>query len=383
MKKPLHIFVLIDALGAACRPAGSLLADRLPYRRALRTVLGFSSGAVPTILSGQYPAQTGHWNLFYYDPCGSPFRWLRHAGWMPDALLEHRVTRKLLKETGRKLLGLGPLFECSVPARQLPLFNFVEKRNIYAPGGITGAPSIFDLLEARRVPYRVYTYHHYTDAEVLAAAAHDVRQRRADVYFLYLSEMDGFLHFHVGDEAAVTERLQWYQAKLAELFELADTPEADLTFSIFSDHGMTPVTERYDLAADIESLGLKPQRDYLAVYDSTMARFWFFNPVARAAVIACLQTEACGRILSEIELRANGVYFPDQRFGELVFLMHPGWLIAKSHFNGGRWNPSGMHGYHPDDFGSSAIFFSNRERPGEMGSIADIFPALRESVEAR
>src|SRR6185312_6252238 len=127
-----------------------------------------------------------------------------------------------------------------------------------------------------------------------------------------------------------------------------------------SDHGMTPVTARFDLAGEIDALGLKLQRDYLSVYDSTMARFWFFNAEARVAISDCLQKQTCGRILSDTELRDQGVYFPDQRFGEAVFLMNPGWLISKSHFNGSGWNPSGMHGYHPDDPGSSAVFFSNR-----------------------
>jgi len=383
MSRRIHIFVLIDALGAACRPAQTLLADRLPYRRALRTVLGFSSGAVPTILTGQYPAQTGHWNLFYYDPAGSPFRWLRRCGLVPDAVMDHRVTRKLLKEAGRRWLGMGPLFECAVPPRQLGHFNYVEKKNVYAPGGISGAASIFDRLVAAGVPYRAYTYHHYSDAEVLAQAQADLQAGQAQVFFLYLSEMDAFLHFHCGEDAAVAERLRFYQEKLAELYDRARELDPEMTFSVFSDHGMTPVRERFDLAGEVRALGLRPEEDYLAVYDSTMARFWFFQPGVRERMTALLDRLPCGRRLSDRELEEHGVYFADHRFGEVVFLLHPGWLIAQSHFNGKGWNPSGMHGYHPDDADSSAVFFSNRTRPGEMQTIADIYPALAESVEAR
>jgi len=104
-----------------------LLADLLPYQRPLRTVLGFSSGAIPTILTGLPPARTGHWNLFYYDPKGSPFQWLRLFRFLPKKVLDHRVTRKIVKELGRRVLGMGPLFECCVSPALLPWFNWVNR----------------------------------------------------------------------------------------------------------------------------------------------------------------------------------------------------------------------------------------------------------------
>ena len=39
-----------------------------------------------------------------------------------------------------------------------------------------------------------------------------------------------------------------------------------------------------DLAAEVESTGLGTPEDYLAVYDSTMARFWFFSDDARKKI---------------------------------------------------------------------------------------------------
>src|SRR5690348_3116726 len=88
----IHPFVLIDALGWHYIEHQSFLSDILPFRKPLQTVLGFSSGAIPTILTGESPNRTGHWNLFYYDPEGSPYRWLKHFGFLPDSILNHRVT---------------------------------------------------------------------------------------------------------------------------------------------------------------------------------------------------------------------------------------------------------------------------------------------------
>ena len=134
--QPLRIYVLIDALGWRILEGREFLSDVLPYRAPLRTVLGFSSGAIPTMLTGVPPAENGHWNLFYYDPKGSPFRWFRPFRFLPKAIVENRVARKIMKELGRRVLGLGPLFECCVSPRLLPYFNWVEKRNIYDRGGI-------------------------------------------------------------------------------------------------------------------------------------------------------------------------------------------------------------------------------------------------------
>ena len=165
------------------------LNDILPYRQPLRTVLGFSSGAIPTILTGKTPAQTLHWNLFYYDPQGSPFRWLKWFQFLPDFVFEHRITQKIVKELGRHVLGMGPLFECFVSPRLLPWFNWVEKKNIYDKGGISGAPSIFDHLAEQGVPYKVYSYHHQGDDEILEQAAQDVRVASREFLF-HLSVRD-------------------------------------------------------------------------------------------------------------------------------------------------------------------------------------------------
>src|SRR5688572_21141705 len=93
----LDVFVLIDGFGWHEAQELDLLGDLLPHRRPLRTVLGYSSGAIPTLLTGKPPAEHGHWNLFYYDPAGSPFRWLRPFGVLPAAILDNRLSRKVLK----------------------------------------------------------------------------------------------------------------------------------------------------------------------------------------------------------------------------------------------------------------------------------------------
>lgn len=379
-RRRLTVFVLIDALGWRLLEGYDFLSDLLPYRSPVRTVLGFSSGAIPTILTGAPPSETGHWNLFYFDPHGSPFRWLRPFLFLPNAALDNRYSRKVLKELGRHILGLGPLFECSVSPRLLPWFNWVEKKNIYSTGAIRGASSIFDRLAQNSVPFCVYSYHDLTDQEILESARHEIAAGKNRFLFLYLSQLDLFLHHHCQEPERITSRLDWYAAGLRQLYEAARAADPDFTFTVFSDHGMTPVHTHYDLVSQVQSVGYSMPEDYLAVYDSTMARFWFFKEAARRAVADCLRQVPCGRLLEEQELRELGVYFSDQRYGELILVLHPGWLLSKSDFNGRSWNPKGMHGYHPDDPYSDAIFLSNRQPPVPLTTIADLYQCLEEAA---
>ena len=374
------IFALIDALGWQYLEGQQFLNDILTYRAPLQTVLGFSSGAIPTILTGAPPSVTGHWNLFYYDPAGSPFRWLRAVQFLPDAILDHRVTRKIMKELGRHVLGMGPLFECAVSPRLLPWFNYVEKKNIYDQGAISGSPSIFDQLAKRGVAHRVYSYHKLSDRDILEQAITDIRERNASFFFLYLSEMDMFLHMHCKEPGQVEERLRQYDSGLRRVFQAAREVDPGATMTVISDHGMTPIDHHYDLVGNIEALGLKMPGDYLAVYDSTMARFWFFSDQAKRSIYNRLESLSCGRILTDDELRRLGVFFADRRFGELIFLLHPGWLVSQSDFNGKGWMPNGMHGYHPQDSYSDAIFLSSSQPPISMRTIADVYPCMQRAA---
>ena len=377
----LSIFVLIDALGWPCVETHGFLADVLPYRKPLTTVLGYSSGAIPTILTGLPPSVHGHWNLLYFDPAGSPFRWLRNFQFLPDYLLDHRVTKKILKELGRHVFGLGPLFECCVSPRFLPWFNWTERKSIYSLQGIETRPSVFDLLGEKQIPYKVYTYHHLTDPEILKQAKLDLQSSKASFFFIYLSELDRLLHFHDLASEEVRTRLSWYSKELQELLSVAKDSSLDVSFTVCSDHGMTPVTQRFDLVSEVEAMHLSMPMDYLSIYDSTMARFWFFNEPGREKITALLSSLPCGRILPDEELDRLGILFPDRRYGEVIFLLHPGWLLARSHFNGNAWNPSGMHGYHPADPYSDAVFLSNRSPSTEIHTIADLYSLMTAAGE--
>jgi hypothetical protein len=150
---------------------------------------------------------------------------------------------------------------------------------------------------------------------------------------------------------------------------------------IFSDHGMANCDELLDLKARVDALEVRMQKDYAVVYDSTMARFWFFNERARSQITECLRQVPQGRILPDDELKQMRVFFADRYFGELIFLVKEGVLIVPSHM--GERPIRAMHGYHPDDPQSYAALLSNQpEVPADIVAIPDLFRLMTRDAAA-
>ena len=67
------IFVLMDALGWEWIKEHPFLKEVAPYRRPLDSVLGFSTAAIPSILTGRFPDEHGRLSLFHRANGHSPF----------------------------------------------------------------------------------------------------------------------------------------------------------------------------------------------------------------------------------------------------------------------------------------------------------------------
>ena len=90
MKSILPLFVFVDACGWEIIKDDPFVHDLAPQRKRLRSVFGYSSACVPSILSGRWPVEHRNWCYFVYDPPHSPFRSLRPLRWLPRALTSRR-----------------------------------------------------------------------------------------------------------------------------------------------------------------------------------------------------------------------------------------------------------------------------------------------------
>lgn len=371
----LSMVIFIDALGWEVLKGRKFLESEMPHRQKLRSVFGFSSACVPSILTGRTPQEHLHWSYFFYNKETSPFRALKPLSWLPSALTERGRVRHLISRVVGRLLGFTGYFQLyNLPFKHAGIFDHCEKNDIFKPGGMNRGDNIFDLLERNKVSYHVSDWHDGEEAN-LEACEQAILKDDIEFAFLYMASMDGLLH-QVGKESdQVDAKLEWYEDKLRKLLSTAREKFSDVRVFICSDHGMATVNQDIDMMSDIEALPLEYGKDYVAVYDSTMARFWFKNDLAKSMISEKLNTLDYGKTLSKPELEALGCDFEGDQFGEMIYLLDPGSIIVPSHM--GLKTITGMHGYHPDHEDSDAALLSNVSTPVPLNSITDIFHLMR------
>jgi hypothetical protein len=375
MKKVLPLFIFIDACGWEIIKDRPFAQKFAPHRWRLESVFGYSSTCVPSILSGRWPVEHRNWCYFVYDPARSPFRFLRPLRWLPKAVTSRRRFRYWLSRCLKAPMKFRGYFDLyNIPFRHISLYDFTEKKSPLKPQGMNRGPNIFDFLEERRIPYLV-SHPEAGEEENLRQLTRVVEEESIDFAFLYWPGLDGLMHFVGNDSPQVPEKLDAYERWIESLLTTVRSHYSEVHLYIFSDHGMANCDEHLDLRSGIDALGLNIDRDYAVVYDSTMARFWFFNEEARRKVIRHLEQVPQGRILSDEELERMRTLFPDRYFGELIFLVNEGVLIVPSHM--GERPIRAMHGYHPQEKHSYAALCANQSPlPAEVNAIPDIYKLM-------
>lgn len=369
--RTLSIVTFIDALGWEVLKGRSFMEEELPFRRPLRSVFGFSSACVPSILTGLQPRDHRHWSFFYKAGNDRPFRHLKWFRFLPSSIIDRGRVRSKLSKYLAKIYGYTGYFQLyNVPFRHIDKFDYCEKRDLFKAGGMNRGANIFERLEKAGIRYSVSNWRN-SETDNLAHLKSDIEQGEISFAFLYMASMDGLLHMVGKESKRVDKKMTWYEERLREILASAGERYDEVRLFVCSDHGMATVTTHLDVMSRIEALPFTFGEDYLGTYDSTMARFWFTNPEAEKAVRATLEEIPEGRILSREELAALGCDFEGDQYGELIYLTNPGTIILPSHM--GTTPITGMHGYHPDDPDSDAALLSNVPPPGDPACITDVF----------
>lgn len=381
MKTTLPLFIMIDAMGWEILRDDPFGAGFAPVRKRLESVFGYSSTCVPSILSGRWPVEHRNWCYFVYDPARSPFRSLRPLRWLPTAITSRRIFRRWLTRFVKVQLKFRGYFDLyNIPFRHIHLFDFTEKKSPLQPGGMNRGPNIFDRLTERRIPYFVTdtTQSEERNRDDLIAA---ITAERIDFAFQYWAGLDGLLH-RVGNQSPeIPARLRVYEDWIQQVLAAARGHYREVRLHIFSDHGMANCDELLDLKAIVEALPVRMAEDYAVVYDSTMARFWFFNERARELITGALARVPQGRVVPDDELERLHARFEDRYFGELIFLVQEGVLIVPSHM--GERPIRAMHGYHPSDLQSYAALLTNQPSiPDDVTHIPHIHRLMENAVRA-
>ncbi len=373
--KKLTLCVFIDALGWELIRRHAFLDDIMKVKAPLGTIFGYSSTCDPTILTGVLPREHGHFTFFAYRPEKSPFGWYKYFGLLPKSIMERGRVRSKFSRIMKRVHGFTGYFQLyNMPFRYLNLFDYMERHNIFEPGGINGGQAtIFDYLRKNRIPY--CRPEGYNEAESVAEVEAAITEGSIRFSYLFLGRLDGLLHEFGTQAPVIGEHLAWYDKQIRNLYNVACQKYDSVRLMVFSDHGMSDIHSVSDVKGRIDALGLTFGEDYAAVYDSTMARFWFLKPGSRERIESVLAEIPDGRLMPSDELADYGCDFPGNTYGETFFLMNPGVLLCPSHM--GIKPLAGMHGYAPQHPDSVASFMTNEPLEPMPNRLENLYVLMR------
>jgi hypothetical protein len=372
------LVTFIDAFGPRQLEVLAEVFDFLPYRRALTGTMGYSSGALPTILTGASPAVHGRMCLFSAparERSGvlSPLSWL---GLLPRIVHERGRVRSLAARVLARTSGLtGYVALHRVPPAAFRWLDIPEREDMFRARDIGGAPTF--LADARRAGLDVYAAPwQLGEEERWQHAQATLAARQPRLTFLYAGALDGALHRH-GNQVSTIRQVG---GRIAREIGKARTAlsaglehgVADVLTLVVGDHGMADVDQVIDPRPALQRLA--GQRLFV---DSTMMRFWGTQSELERARLALERLRTPGIWLDRTALGARDVPTRDAPYGDAIFVLDEGVLFAPS-FLGGRVR--GMHGYDTACASANAALASDHEIPASVGSTAALAPLIRRAL---
>ncbi|MBO7328340.1 MAG: alkaline phosphatase family protein, partial [Lentisphaeria bacterium] len=350
-----------------------------PHRRRIDMQFGYSSSAIPTILSGKTPADHGHLGLFRFAPEESPFKSLARLVWLfkPASFWNRGRVRHHLSKLLKKIYGFTGYFQLyRMPLWKLKYMDYCEKQNLFIANGMGEIANLHDVLSKMKINFHISDWH-LSDEENYLAAEKAIEKGK-NFLFIYTASLDALLHDKVADREAVNAKLIQIREKIESLYTKAESFAGEVHFTIISDHGMTPLAGTADIMSELKKNDLIFGKDYGACFDSTMARFYYLAEKAEP-VITGLMKKFPGRFLTEAEEKNYGIYRKDRAFGDAIFLLDPGIQIVPSDM--GEKALNGMHGFTPENEYSFAAILSNTVLPQNVEKVADYFNLMIERAE--
>lgn len=382
--KKIIIQFFVSGFGWEIYKKYGFLDNLLSHSAPLESVLGFSSATDPSLFCGEYPQKHGHWFNYYYDKKRSPFKNLSLMYNITPAFFQPLFYVEKIKKLMEKIVKNNKRYTGSFNFYNMPLgylkyFNYKGKKSYFSTGAFQFCDSIFDQLSFRSVQ-RFISFHSNSDEKNCREAIKVIKKGEVSYVFVYLPNLDSMLHGYGLEHEIIEEKLAFLEKLLRRTYKVAQGIYQEVDICVYSNHGMADVHHLSNLPRQIEKLPFQYGEDYLAIYDGTIARFWFYNPQSCQGITNFLSENKTGTILSDAELQKMGVFFPHKKFGELIFLLKPHFLMVPSHFY--QFMVRGMHGYNPQDPYSHALLLSNNSIDANITSITDIKKMTQEKLKS-
>ena len=377
--KTIEIFLFIDALGWKIVNDHHFMEELFPHRKRVSMQFGYSSSAIPTILSGKTPSEHGHLGLFRFAPESSPFKLLSRFAWLfkPASFWNRGRVRHHLSKLLKKIYGFTGYFQLyRMPIWKLQYTDYCEKQNLFVAGGMGEIENLYDFLSKKRIIFHISDWH-LSDEENYSAAEKAIDDGK-NFLFVYTASLDGLLHDKVKEPSEVGTKLSGIRKNIEHLYKKAEDSAETVHFTVISDHGMTPLSGVADVMKKIEESGLVFGKDYGACFDSTMARFYYLKEGSKPEIERRMKSFP-GHFLSREEELKYGIYRSDRAFGDAIFLLDAGIQIVPSDM--GEKPLNGMHGFSPEDEHSFAAILSNEPIPETIAAVSDYYRFMTERAE--
>lgn len=383
MKKTLIIF--IDAL----RP-NYINKTNTPHLYNLKkentylnliSLLGYSSGIHPTIWTGKYQEKHGKFLVYSYDPKNSPFKWMSILKYCPEKIKQYIIGS--LKAPYYLLPINKGLYPKWYKKKILPTPASIEPKyaKYFKIEDYNYDLTFFNILKKENIPYSSQPdYYNENYGEGVGLKNWKVTNKALDYYFSY--DLDGFGHYPGPNSNELKKALKNIDTKIGELINTSKKKYKDFNFFIFSDHGMEEITQTINVKNHLKKINLKPEKDYIIFYDSTMVRFWCTDETIKKKIISHMKKLPNITHLDSTLKKKYHINFKNRKWGDLFFLADNGFRIFPDNFAPVKFNTKGMHGYFPEkNENAKGIFLTNtfKTSANEI-KIIDLFPTLLKNI---
>ena len=354
MGNSIHVFIYLTGPGWHILKEHSFLSKYCKHQFPIQSQLGCSHAALSTVLTGKNPDEHGCFSSYYFK--------------RSNTVLES-AQRFYAKVTGKQSGYCG---KYSVPLRNL---NSFVQSNHYTMNLTAGhfAPfiSIVDLVKEKKLAHTIVNANSISPIQALKNLRYRIKNNSVNFAFVQIDEMDHLLHYYPHDFQKIDKKLCRYEKQIREIITAGSKANSDFNLTILSSHGMTFAPKKINIKKKIDSLEMNYGDDYHAVYDPTMASFWYKDKSIESIVLDKLHMLRHCKILTAKEKKNFGINFSDHRYGETIALVEPGFQISPNDILA-KPLPA-MHGYVPDHPDSLGACFSTQALSPSPTHVKDFF----------
>ncbi len=361
MSNSIHVFIYLTGPGWHILKEHGFLAKHCQYQFPIMSQLGCSHAAISTTLTGKTPDKHGRFSSYYLKKSNTAFE----------------TAQRFYDKFRAKNSGYYGKY--SVPIRNL---NYFVQANHYAkklaPGCFAPLISIVDLVNEKKIPHSIVNASLSSPIQALKNLRSRLEDKSVDFAFIQIDEMDSLLHNYPHNFPKIDNKLRRYERQIKKIIATGNSISPNFNLTVLSGHGMTFAPQKINIKKKIASLGMSYGHDYRAVYDPTMALFWFRDKFAKSIILDKLKELRHCKVLNNQDKKDFGINFSDKRYGETIALVEPGFQISP---NDVLSKPlAGMHGYDPNHSDSLGACLSTQSISPSPSQVKDFFNIMANFV---